>query len=172
MSAGENTQLLKKIYDELIDGKNAAGAQQSAAMILKLYDLRREEKMRESRIWYFTRFAPQNALDIINLYRAGERASANYRTITSYWDMAAALVLNGAIDEKMFADANTEHLFIHAKIAPFLAQIRQLFGEPDYLTNLEKLALRTPGITEKIAARQKLNKIWTQETSESAGSAP
>lgn len=157
-----------ELVSEVIDGKNAADAQQSAAMILKLYELRREEKMRESRIWYFTEFAPQSAMDIINLYRAGERASANYRTITSYWDMAAALVLNGAIGEKMFADANTEHLFIYAKIAPFLAEIRQLFGEPDYLTNLEKLALQTPAINEKIEARKRLNKIWTQKRGESS----
>jgi hypothetical protein len=47
-------------------------------------------------------------MDVIALFQGGERASANYRMITSYWDTAASLVLNGGIDEKMFLDANTD----------------------------------------------------------------
>lgn len=134
---------------------------ESMTAILKLYELRREEKMRAARAWYFSEFAPQNVMDIIKLYRDGERASAHYRTVTSYWDMACSLVLNGALDEKMFADAGTEHIFVYAKIQPFLAEIRQLFGEPDYLVHLETLALRTPDIEAKIEARKRLFKLWT-----------
>jgi hypothetical protein len=43
-------------------------------------------------------------MDIISLYREGERASANFRMVVSYWDTAASLVLNGGIDQKMFLD--------------------------------------------------------------------
>ena len=134
--------------------------------ILKLYELRREPEMRAARQWYFTDFAPQTAMDIIALFRGGERASANYRMITSYWDMASSFVLNGGIDEKMFADAGTEHIFVYAKIHPFLAEIRQLFGEPDYLLNLEQLVLKTPDIEAKLESRNRLIKIWTKETQE------
>ncbi len=130
--------------------------------ILKLYELRRDEKMRESRQWYFSEFAPQTAMDIIALYRGGERASANFRMITSYWDMASSFVLNGAIDEKIFLDANTEHIFVFAKIQPFLAEIRQMFGEDDYLINLETLVLKIPNVEAKIEARKRLAAIWTK----------
>lgn len=85
--------------------------QQDALVILKLYELRRDEQMRKARQWYFSEFAPAGASDIVDLYRRGERASSNFRMVTSFWDTAAALVLNGGIDEKMFRDSGTEYIF-------------------------------------------------------------
>jgi hypothetical protein len=131
--------------------------------ILKLYELRRDEKMRAARSWYFSEFAPKSAMDIIKLYRDGEQASAHFRMVTSFWDMASSFVLNGALDEKMFLDASTEHIFVYAKIQPFLAEIRQLFGEPDYLINLEQLVLKIPNIETKLENRNRLIAIWTKE---------
>jgi hypothetical protein len=144
------------------------GNQTDAMAILKLYELRRDEQMRLSRQWFFSEFAPKNTMDIVKLFRAGQRASANFRMITSYWDMAASLVLNGAIDEKTFLDANTEHLFIYAKVQPFLAEIRELFSDPDYLINLETLVLKIPNIEEKIEVRKRLFKLWTKEENSNA----
>ncbi len=134
--------------------------------ILKLYELRRDEKMRAARSWYFSEFAPKSAMDIIALYRDGEQASAYFRMVTSFWDMASSFVLNGGLDEKMFLDASTEHIFVYAKVQPFLAEIRQIFGEPDYLLNLEQLALKIPNIEAKLENRNRLIAIWTKENKE------
>ena len=131
--------------------------------ILKLYELRRDEKMRSARAWYFSEFAPKTAMDIIKLYREGEQASAYFRTVTSYWDMAASFVLNDALDEKMFLDAGTEYIFVYTKIAPFLAEIRELFNEPEYLIHLETLVLKVPNIETKIENRKRLYALWTKE---------
>ena len=138
--------------------------------ILKLYELRREEKMRMARAWFFSDFAPKNAMEIIKLYRDGEPASAYFRTVTSYWDMASSLVLNGAIDEKMFLDANGEHIFVFAKIQPFLAEIRQIFNEPEYLIHLETLAMKIPNIETKIENRKRLFALWSKPEKEIAAS--
>jgi hypothetical protein len=138
--------------------------------ILKLYELRREEQMRAARQWYLSEFAPKSATDIIKLFRDGERASANFRMITSYWDMAASFVLNGGIDEKMFLDSGSEYIFVYSKIEPFLAEIRQMFQEPDYLINLENLVRKTPRAEAKIESRKRLAAIWTRQEKEiSAG---
>ena len=136
--------------------------------ILKLYELRRDDQMRAARQWFFSDFAPQTAMDIIALFRGGERASANFRMVTSYWDTAASLVLNGGIDEKMFLDANSEHVLVYAKIERFLKEIRELFGEPDYLGNLEQLCLKMPGIETKLETRKRLIAIWTKENPETS----
>ncbi|HEX8251365.1 MAG TPA: hypothetical protein VF599_24545 [Pyrinomonadaceae bacterium] len=138
--------------------------QQSMLAILKLYELRRDEKMRAARAWYFSEFAPESAMDIIALYRGGEPASANFRMVTSFWDMAASFVLNEALDEKMFLDSGTEHIFVYAKIQPYLSEIRQLFGEPEYLLNLETLVMKIPNVETKLEARKRLIKLWTKET--------
>lgn len=129
--------------------------------ILKLYELRRDDKMRAARAWYFTDFAPTSAMDIIALYRGGAEASAHFRMVTSYWDTAASFVINGGIDRKMFLDANTEHVFIYAKIAEFLPEIRELFREPDYLLNLENLVKSLPDFEAKMESRKRLITIWT-----------
>jgi hypothetical protein len=140
--------------------------QQSVMAILKLYELRRDERMRAARAWYFSEFAPQSAMDIIGLYRNGERASANFRMVVSFWDMASSFVLNEAIDEKTFLDANTEHIFVYAKIQPFLAEIRRIFNEPDFLINLERLVLKIPDVQTRLENRSRLIKIWTKENKE------
>lgn len=143
--------------------------QEDVMAILKLCELRRDDQMRAARQWYFSEFNPQSAMDIIALYRGGERASANFRMVTSYWDTAASFVLNGGIDQKMFLDANTEHAFIYAKIEPFLAEIRELFREPDYLIHLENLVRSLPDFEAKMESRKRLIAIWSG-SSKSAGS--
>jgi len=135
--------------------------------ILKLYELRREDSMRAARQWYFSDFAPASAMDIIALFRGGERASANYRMVTSFWDTAASLVLNGGIDQKMFLDANTEHVFIYAKIADFLPEVRELFREPDYLIHLENLVRSLPDFESKMESRKRLLQLWSKDPSAS-----
>jgi hypothetical protein len=140
--------------------------QQDVMAILKLYELRRDEKMRAARAWYFSEFAPKSAMDIIGLYRAGEQSSAYFRMVTSFWDMAASFVLNGGIDEKMFLDSGTEHIFVYAKVQPFLAEIRQIFGEPEFLLNLEHLIQKIPNIETKLENRKRLITLWTKENKE------
>ena len=135
--------------------------------ILKLYELRREDSMRAARQWYFSDFAPASAMDIIALFRGGERASANYRMVTSFWDTAASLVLNGGIDQKMFLDANTEHVFIYAKIANFLPEVRELFREPDYVIHLENLVRSLPDFESKMESRKRLLQLWSKDPSAS-----
>lgn len=142
--------------------------QQDVLAILKLYELRRDDRMRQARAWFFTDFAPKSAMDIIALYRGGADASANFRMVVSYWDTAASLVLNGGIDEKMFLEANTEHIFVYAKIQPYLVEVRQIFNEHDYLLHLENLVMKIPDIETKLENRRRLIGIWTKEPGESA----
>lgn len=136
--------------------------QQDTLAIIELYKLRRDESMRLARQWYFTAFAPTSAMDIAALFRGGERASANFRMVASYWDTAASLVLNGGIDRKMFLDANTEHVIVYAKIADYLPELRQIFREPDFLIHLENLVRSMPDFEGKMESRRRLIEIWTK----------
>ncbi|MBA2339000.1 MAG: DUF4760 domain-containing protein [Pyrinomonadaceae bacterium] len=128
---------------------------ESANLILKLYELRREETMRKGRDW-FARFGPESGQDIMNAVM-GE-SSAYYRMVTTYWEMVASLVNNGAIDEKMFNDANGEHIFVFAKVEPFLAEIRQMFNAPQALAQLEQLVMRLPDAKERLVAMRERSK--------------
>jgi hypothetical protein len=91
---------------------------------------------------------------------SGQKESAYYRMVASYWETAASLVNNGGIDERLFLEANSEHLMVFAKLQPFVSEIRELLGEPDYLYHLEKLVLRVPNIERKLENRRKLLLNW------------
>ena len=133
---------------------------QDALVILKLYELRSEALMRAARAWFFTEFSPKSGKEIVALLQSGERQSAYYRMVTSHWEVAAALVNNGGIDEAMFLAANTEHLVVFAKLQPFVAEIRETIGEPDYLANLEQLVMRAPNVEKKLENRRRLIGRW------------
>jgi hypothetical protein len=136
-----------------------------AELILKLYDLRREPVMREARNWLFT-FNPTGIQDVFDVL-LGEH-SGHYRMVISYWDMAAALVNNGAIDEKLFNETNGEHIFVYAKIQPVIEDIRIAFGSPDFLRNLETLVKRIPNIDETIANMRERMKKFAEMRAERA----
>src|SRR6185503_12556260 len=130
------------------------GKHEDADLILKLYDLRREATMREARNWFFT-FNPTSVAEYMEAMM-GEH-SGHLRMVISYWDMAASLVNNGAIDETMFNDANGEHMFVFAKIEPILAELPQQWNQPEMLKHYETLVRRVPnneqilaGIRERI----------------------
>ncbi|MGA2712110.1 MAG: hypothetical protein ABSG41_03310 [Bryobacteraceae bacterium] len=122
----------------------------SANLILKLYELRREETMRQARNFVFT-FDPKSAQE----YMAGMMGanSAYIRMVTSYWEMAASFVVNGAIDATMFDQANGEHVFVFAKFEPILADLRAMMG-PSLFKNLEHVCLNPPVGIERVRAVQ------------------
>ena len=122
---------------------------ESADLLLKLYDLRREAVMRKARAWFRTDFRPATAAEILAIYRG--KNSAPYRMVTTYWNMAAALVLHGAIDEQMFADTNGEHVMVYARLEPHLTELRAALKNPGYLDQLEKLILRMPDAQARLA---------------------
>jgi len=140
--------------------------QQDADLILKLYDLRREATMREARNWMFT-FNPTSIQDVIDVLLSEH--SGHYRMVVSYWEMAAAMVNNGAIDEQLFNETNGEHLFVYSKIEPVLEEIRAMFGNPDFLRNLETLVKRIPDSEAKIISMRERMKKMAEMRAERAG---
>jgi hypothetical protein len=148
------------------------GKHHDADLILKLYDLRREKTMREARSWFFT-FNPKGREDFIDVL-TGEK-SGLYRMVISYWDMACSLVNNGAIDAQMFNDANGEHLFVYAKLEPFLPALREEMGNPNFLAHLEKVVKACPDYETKLAnirdRMQKLIALYQQRAAAQAAAA-
>ena len=120
----------------------------SANLILKLYELRREDTMREARNFMFT-FHPTSAQE----YMAGVMGPNGpfIRMTTSYWEMACSFVVSGAIDATIFNDSNGEHVITFAKVEPFLADLRGMMG-PTMLKNLEQVCLGPQVGIEKVRA--------------------
>ena len=121
---------------------------ESADLILKLYDLRREPKMREARNWIF-QFNPTSVEDYWNTMM-DPQVGGYLRMVSSYWDMAASFVLRGALNEDLFVDSGTEMWFVFAKLQPFLKDVRQQGNTPYLYARIEKLATRSKEGREKM----------------------
>jgi hypothetical protein len=127
-----------------------------AGLILKLYDLRREPEMRKARHWFVAEFWPENAEDFLKVANAFPSQENSWiRQVGSYWDMAAALVLQGALNEELFVQpgCSGEMFFVFAKIHPFLKELRQKMNNPDAWSNIEKVA------TGSKLARRRLERV-------------
>jgi hypothetical protein len=86
--------------------------------------------------------------------------SGYLRMVLTYWEMAAALVNNGAIDRKMFLECNGEFLLYFSRIEPFLPQLREMMGNPEFLANLEKLSLSVPNARQRLdSIRERMRKV-------------
>jgi hypothetical protein len=143
--------------------------QEEAGLILKLYELRREEVMRKARDWYFREFNPQS-LDDFNAAMFSEH-SGHLRMVMSYWDMAAALVNEGAISLELFTKTNGEYIGVFGKIEPLLSQIREAYS-PQFLASLEKMIDSTPNGREQVTKmRERMKEIQARVANRQAKAA-
>ena len=134
--------------------KNATA--HDAQVVMQLYDLRREAEMRKARNWWTAEFWPQNAEEFVKVGNAfPSQENAWLRQVGGYWDMAASLVLCGAVNEELFLQPGIcgEMFFIFAKVQPFLKEIREKMNNPDVFANIEKVA------TGSKTARKRLERV-------------
>jgi hypothetical protein len=132
-----------------------------AEIVLRLYELRTEAVMREARAWITGEFWPASAEEFFAV--SGNPAhphNAHFRQVTSYWEMAAAMVLHGAVSAELFVDCNGEGFFLLAKFAPILEQIRArspgfLVKTSELITRFSAAAQRYEMAVKSMAARRK-----------------
>jgi hypothetical protein len=132
-----------------------------AQLILQLYDLRREAEMRKARSWYAGSFWPETADDyakVANAYSIPENAWL--RQVVSYWGMAAAFVLNGALNEDLFYETCGEMWFTLSKVSPILKNVRAKMQSPELFLHMEKLATKSKAGRERLKTLEARMAVW------------
>jgi hypothetical protein len=128
-------------------------AVQDGQLLLQLYDLRREPEMRKARNWWLFEFSPRTADDFMKVgWAAGTQENNWMRQVSSYWSMAAALVLQGALNEELFLRPgfSGEMFVIFGKVYPFLPELRRKLDDPEVFLDIEKLINRTKWGRERL----------------------
>ena len=97
---------------------------EDAHLVLKLYELRREEKLRAAREWFVGKFFPRSAADLETLYSLPGIENTYFRMVTSYWDMMASFVVRGVLNADLLLDSAGEMLLVWAKLENYLPEIR------------------------------------------------
>lgn len=119
-----------------------------AELVLKLYELRREESLRAARKFMIFEFNPKTVEELRTVSRAmGSPDNACWRQMLSFWEMAASLVLRGAVDADLFLDSNVEGLLMYAKFHHFHAETEKESGSA-FMKNTAELIEKYPAAAE------------------------
>jgi hypothetical protein len=113
---------------------------EDAGLVLKLYNLRREERLRNARAWFVRNFSAASLAEALEKYPPGSDNNAYYRMVSTYWDMAASFVVRGILHEELFFDSSAEMLVVWEKMKDFIVDLRKVRKNPTLYQNLEKAA--------------------------------
>lgn len=144
-------------------------------LLLHLYELRREPRLREARDWYGAHFQVKTPEDAMRVCPPASRENAFLRMVLSYWDMVASIVNRGLIDEEFFFENTGEQWVVFEQVKPILGAWRAMFSSPNFLKNLEEHCTRlenwrekrNPGSTE--AMRKMLAQMTQAAKAQTAG---
>jgi hypothetical protein len=110
-----------------------------ADLILKIYDLRREPVMRESRSAINSKFWPRSAEEAIAITANDHPLNVAFRQTSGYWEMVYGMARHGIIHADFLVENNGEGLFLFARVEPYLTDFRQA-GSPRSFRNAEWVA--------------------------------
>jgi hypothetical protein len=96
-----------------------------AEIVMRLYDLRRESVMRESRDAIMNQFWPRSYEDVVAVTKREHELNRPWRQVGTFWEMAYGMVRHGIVHPEYFLESNGEGFFLLAKVYPFLEAYRK-----------------------------------------------
>ena len=140
---------------------------ESSQLNLQLFDMRREPELRKARNWFVLEFHPETSEEYFAAY--GGEKNAWMRMVLGYWDMAASMVVHGAIDQQMFLAAHSEIIGTFCKVQPHLSDLRGRIG-PSALKHIEAVVMAMPDAEAELGRRRlRLKTNWEAKQTTKAG---
>ena len=109
-------------------------------LVLKLYDMRREDRLREARRWFAASFKVKTFDEFSRLCPPGSEPNASYRMVTTYWEMVASFLTSGALNSELFYQSGRELLFTWERVRDIVPALREAYKHQRELKNLEEAA--------------------------------
>jgi len=120
-------------------------------LMLRLYDMRREPRLRQARAWFVENFHPQSPEEMMKSYPQGSEENTYIRMVISYWDMVASIVNRGLINDELFFDSNGEIWVVWDRMRSIVPTWRAAFKNPLLFHNIEETCKRLETWREKRA---------------------
>ncbi len=111
-----------------------------ANLLLRLYELRREDRLRKARDWFTKNFHVNNLEELSKICPQGSDENASFRMVWSYWEMAASFVTSGVLHRELFMQNSRELLFVWVRMSDIVPALRETYKNPDIAKNIETLA--------------------------------
>ncbi len=122
---------------------------EQAKLQLKIYDLRRESKLRQARDWFFKNYHVETFDDAARIAAPGTEGGTMAMMVTSYWEQACALLNYGLLHEELFFETSGEFFGVWERIKPIIAEARERFVDRQFLANMEQAAKRFEAWSER-----------------------
>lgn len=120
-------------------------------LMLRLYDTRREPRLREARDWYMSSFRPATVEEMQEQCPPGSKENASMRMVISYWEMVASIVNRGLINDELFFESNGEIWVVWDRMRSIVPVWRAAFKNPHMFMNIEATCIRLEAWREKKA---------------------
>ena len=108
-----------------------------ANLILRLYEMRREDRMRRARAWFTSQFKVKTWEELQKLAPGGSDENASYRMVVTYWDMVASFITSGVLHRDLFFQSGRELLLVWERMRDVLPEVRQQYKDPNFWPHLE-----------------------------------
>ena len=108
-----------------------------ANLILRLYEMRREDRMRKARAWFTANCKAKTYEELIKVAPGGSDENASVRMVTSYWDLVSSFMTSGVLNKELFFQSGRELLLVWERVRDYLPSMREAYKDPSYLRNLE-----------------------------------
>ena len=115
---------------------------EQAQLHLQVYDMRREEKLRQARDWFFRNYFAETLEEPMRVAAPGTEGGAFFMMVCSYWEQACALLNYGLLHEDLFFETSGEFFGVWERVRPTIQESRKRFGNQQFLGHLEKAANR------------------------------
>ena len=109
-------------------------------LILRLYEMRREDRLRDARKWFTGSFKVKSFDEFLALCPPGTEPNASYRMVTTYWEMVASFLTSGVLNAALFYQSGRELLFVWERVRDIVPAVRDTFKHPRELKNIEEAA--------------------------------
>jgi len=140
-------------------------------LMLRLYEMRREPRLRQARSWFVENFSAATPEEVMQKYPRSSEESTSIRMVTSYWEMAAGIVNRGLIDDDLYFESNGEAWVVWEKIRHLVPAFRAMYKNPHIYGQLEKLSQRMEAWREKQApgSNEVMRQMFAQMMQAKAG---
>jgi hypothetical protein len=116
------------------------GTYDDVNLILRLYELRREEKLRKAREWFGKSFKARTLDEFTALCPPGSEENAYFRMVVTYWEMVGSFITCGVLNQELFFQSGRELLFVWEKVRDLVPHARETAKDPMLYNNLETVA--------------------------------
>jgi hypothetical protein len=135
-------------------------------LMLRLYDLRREPRLRKAQNWYLESFYPKSLKEIERNYPHGSTEKTYIKMVLTYWDMVAGILNRGLMDQSLFFENNGEMWVTWDRIRRLVPAWRPSHKNLALFRNMEDACKRSGEAREKNAPNSTVilrRMIWAQK---------